>query len=112
LEKKELLIKHNIMIEDYDYIDKFEDIEGVAALISNCDIVVTCSNVTAHIAGALGKKTFLYVPFGRGKLWYWHDEGGKSIWYPSIKIFTADTPGHWGEVFNEIANVIKQDLFN
>jgi len=112
LEKEELFIKHNIMIEDYEGIDKFEDIEGVAALISNCDIVVTCSNVTAHIAGALGKKTFLYVPFGRGKLWYWHEEGGKSIWYPSIKIVTADLPGQWGEVFNEIANAIKQDLIN
>ena len=112
LEKEELFIKHNIMIEDYEGIDKFEDIEGVAALISNCDIVVTCSNVTAHIAGALGKKTFLYLPLGRGKLWYWHDEGGKSIWYPSIKIFTADTPGDWGEVFKEISNVIKQDLIN
>ena len=112
LEKEELFIKHNIAIEDYEGIDKFDDIEGVAALISNCDIVVTCSNVTAHIAGALGKKTFLFLPFGRGKLWYWHDEGGKSIWYPSIKIFTADSPGEWGELFNEIANAIKQDLIN
>ena len=110
LEKEELFIKHNIMIEDYEGIDKFEDIEGVAALISNCDIVVTCSNVTAHIAGALGKKTFLYVPYRRGKLWYWHDEDGVSIWYPSIKIFTAESPGEWGTIFENIANVIKQKL--
>jgi len=112
LEKKELSIKNNIIIEEYEGIDKLEDIDGLAALISNCDIVVTSSNVTAHIAGALGKKTFLYLPFGRGKLWYWHEEAGKSIWYPSIKIFTAESPGQWGGVFKEIANVIKQDLIN
>ena len=112
LEKKELSIKNNIIIEEYEGIDKLEDIEGLAALISNCDIVVTSSNVTAHIAGALGKKTFLYLPFGRGKLWYWHEEAGKSIWYPSIKIFTAESPGQWGGVFKEIANVIKQGLIN
>ena len=112
LEKEELSIKNNIIIEEYEGIDKLEDIEGLAALISNCDIVVTSSNVTAHIAGALGKKTFLYLPFGRGKLWYWHEEAGKSIWYPSIKIFTAESPGQWGGVFKEIANVIKQGLIN
>jgi len=112
LEKEELSIKNNIIIEEYEGIDKLEDIEGLAALISNCDIVVTSSNVTAHIAGALGKKTFLYLPFGRGKLWYWHEEAGKSIWYPSIKIFTAESPGQWGGVFKEIASEIKQDLIN
>jgi hypothetical protein len=112
LEKEELLIKNNIIIEEYEGIDKLEDIEGLAALISNCDIVVTSSNVTAHIAGALGKKTFLYLPFGRGKLWYWHEEAGKSIWYPSIKIFTAESPGQWGRIFKEIASEIKQDLIN
>ena len=112
LEKKELSIKNNIIIEEYEGIDKLEDIEGLAALISNCDIVVTSSNVTAHIAGALGKKTFLYLPFGRGKLWYWHEEAGKSIWYPSIKIFTAESPGQWGRIFKEIASEIKQDLIN
>ena len=110
LEKEGFFKKHNIKIEEYEGIDKFEDIDGVAALISNCDIVVTSSNVTAHIAGALGKKTFLYVPYRRGKLWYWHDEDGVSIWYPSIKIFTAESPCEWGTIFENIANVIKQKL--
>jgi len=110
LEKEGIFKNNNIKIEEFVGIDKFEDIEGIAALISNCDIVVTSSNVTAHIAGALGKKTFLYVPLGRGKLWYWHDKGGKSIWYPSIKIFTAESSGKWGGIFKGIANAIKQDL--
>ena len=110
IEKEELFKKNNIMIEEYEGIDKFEDIDGILALISNCDIVVTSSNVTAHIAGALGKKTFLFLPLGRGKLWYWHEEGGKSLWYPSIKIFTAESPGKWGKVFKKIANVIEQEL--
>ena len=110
LEKKNLFKNNNIKIEEYKGIDKFEDIDGLTALISNCDIVVTSSNVTAHIAGGLGIKTFLFVPFSRGRLWYWHDEGDKSIWYPSIKIFRAESAGVWGTIFEKMAEAIKQEL--
>jgi len=110
LEKEKLYKEKNIIIEDYEDIDKYEDIDDLTALVSNCDIIVTCSNVTAHIAGALGKKTFLFVPFQRGRLWYWHDEEGPSIWYPSIKIFTADCNDGWGTIFDKIAYTIKREL--
>jgi len=110
LEKKNLFKNNNIKIEEYKGIDKFEDIDDLTALISNCDIVVTSSNVTAHIAGGLGIKTFLFVPFSRGRLWYWHDEGDKSIWYPSIKIFRAESGGVWGTIFEKMAEAIKQEL--
>ena len=110
LEKEKLFKDANIKIEDYEDIDKQEDIDSLTALVSNCDIIVTSSNVTAHIAGALGKKTFLFVPFQRGKLWYWHDEKGTSIWYPSIKIFTAESSNGWGKLFEKIAYTVKQDL--
>ena len=100
----------NIKINDYKDIDKFEDIDGLMALVSSCDIVVTCSNVTAHIAGALGKKTFLFVPFQRGRLWYWSEEQGVSIWYPSITIFSAESNNGWGEIFEKIADTIKKEL--
>jgi hypothetical protein len=32
-----------------------------------------CSNVTAHIAGALKIKVFLLLPKFRGRIWYWED---------------------------------------
>jgi tetratricopeptide (TPR) repeat protein len=107
IEKKEILKNNNIEIEDYEGIDKFEDIDSLAALISNLDIVVTCSNVTAHIAGGLGKKTLLFVPYSRGRLWYWHDKGGYSIWYPSVRIFRAESIGSWGNIFEQMAKEIK-----
>ena len=110
IEKKDLLKDNKIKIEKYKDLDTFNDIDGLSALIENCDIVVTASNVTAHIAGALGKKTFLFVPFSRGKLWYWHDEEGSSIWYPSIRIFRADSVNKWGRVFKRIAEEIKKEL--
>jgi hypothetical protein len=57
--------KCNIM-HDQD-LDYYDDLNGLAALVSICDIVITCSNVTAHIAGRLGVKTYLITPKNFGK---------------------------------------------
>ena len=73
--------------------------------------------MTAHIAGALGKKTFLFVPFSQGRLWYWEEEGDQSIWYPSVKIFRAESAdklegweNEWGITFEKMAKAIKREL--
>ena len=66
-------------------IDNFNDISEISCLINACDFVITTSNVTAHIAGALNKKTYLIVPFIEGKIWYWGINEDKSLWYPSIQ---------------------------
>jgi len=72
--------------------DNYNDLDGLASLIQSCDFVITTSNVTAHIAGALGKKTFVLV--NPSMLWYWHDED-VSIWYPSVNIFQKEADGDW-----------------
>ena len=37
------------------------NILGVSSIINACDlIIINCSNVNAHISGALGKKLFFY----------------------------------------------------
>ena len=67
-------------------IDNFNDIEGLAALIRACDIVVTVSNTTAHLAGALGKETYLLVPSGRGRMWCWFRGRDDNPFYPRMRI--------------------------
>lgn len=76
-------------------IDLFTDLDGLASLISVCDIVVTTSNSIAHFSGALGKEALLLLPYSDGKFWYWHDIDGVSLWYPSIKVFKQENPGDW-----------------
>ena len=44
-------------------VDKLkEDLDGLAALIELCDLVVSTSNVTIHMAGALGKDSWVLLP--------------------------------------------------
>ena len=77
-------------LKDLDY---FNDILGVSSIINSCDVIITCSNVNAHISGALGKKTFLLLPIGKGRLLNWSSKKNYSLWYPSIKIFQQTAPG-------------------
>ena len=44
-------------------VDNREDLDGLAALIEVCDLVVSTSNVTIHMAGALAKETWVMLPY-------------------------------------------------
>ena len=105
-ERKHLEICNNIKLTKIDGIDNFNDIDGLASLIDACDFIVTISNVTAHIAGALGKKVFLIVPYETGKIWYWHDGLNESLWYPTIQIFMQTKTGEWIKPINEIKKLL------
>ena len=69
-------------------------------------MIITCSNVNAHISGALGKKTFLLLPMGKGRLLNWSSKKNYSLWYPSIKIFQQTTPGDWSDPISKIKKEI------
>jgi tetratricopeptide (TPR) repeat protein/ADP-heptose:LPS heptosyltransferase len=88
-----------IEIRHLDEVDNFTDLDSLAALITACDLVITCSNSTAHLAGALGKETYLLVPFGRGRHWYWSHIGndGRSLWYPSVHVIPQTIAGSWAD---------------
>ena len=84
-------------------LDCFADIEGLAALIAACDAVVTVSNVTAHLAGALGQNVGLLCPTGPGRPWYWFASGDDSPWYPSMRIFRQTRDASWERALADCA---------
>lgn len=99
--------EHGFPIYKIDEVDNFNDINGVVSLVDLCDLIITVSNTNAHIAGALGKKTFLLLPLGKGRLWYWHLSENKSTWYPSIEIIEQNFPGQWEPVINKLVDRVK-----
>ena len=90
-----------------DKLDYFNDINSLAALISICDIVVTCSNVTAHIAGRLGIKTYLMIPKFFGNIWYWNESQHQSRWYPSVTIIKQKIDMSWDDVIQEVKKQLR-----
>ena len=83
---------------------------SLASLIDICDFVITVSNTNAHLSGSLGKKTYLLLPKGKGRLWYWSSENKKSNWYPSIEILQQNVAGSWESVINKLRKILKDNL--
>ena len=69
-------------IIDVDDIDKFNDIDGLAALVAACDYVVSIDNSTVHLSGALGIPTTVLLPGDRD--WRWTATTNQSLWYESV----------------------------
>ena len=102
-EREAIEREFGVRIEQLADIDNTADIDGLAALIAACDLVVTVSNTTAHLAGALGKETFVLVPFGHGRMWCWFNAGDSSPWYPQVRLWRQQQGQAWTEVVGAIA---------
>lgn len=95
----------------YHENDNFNNINGVAEIIDSCDLVITVSNTNAHIAGKLGIKTFLILPYSDGKLWYWgNHEDQKILWYPSVIPFRQTRRNDWSTCIKNVEEEIKNIL--
>ena len=77
-------------------VDNREDLDGLAALIEACDLVVSTSNVTIHLAGALGKDGFVLLPYIHN--FWWLRDRDDSIWYPSLKIYRQKKFQDWNSL--------------
>ena len=104
-ELKYIKSKFGINIKSIDKINNYHDIDELAALINCLDLVITIQNSTAHLAGALGKNTWLMLV--NNARWHWLKNETKSIWYPSIKIYRQEKNSNWNSVINNIFNDLK-----
>lgn len=95
------------VVED---VDLFNDIDGVLSILNACSVVVTTSNTTAHLAGAIGKETLLLLPCGNSRFWYWHDFDGVSLWYPSVRVFKQEQRGDWSESIEAIKSYLEKKI--
>lgn len=91
-----------IPIKQAAQLDKFNDLDGLAALISACDEVITIDNSTAHFAGALGVSTRLLLPINCD--WRWGRCETRSYWYESVQIYRQAKDGVWDHPLQQITN--------
>ena len=91
-------------------VDNREDLDGLAALIEVCDLVLSTSNVTIHVAGALAKETWVLLPYVVVNFW-WLTERPRSIWYPSLTLYRQPTLDDWDSVYESVRkNLISEIL--
>jgi Flp pilus assembly protein TadD len=96
----------DIKIERIDDFDSGQHAFLDTAAIMKClNLVITSDTSVAHLAGALGVKTFLllqHIPD-----WRWFLLKKDSPWYPNHIIFRQKKVGDWQSVFNEISEILE-----
>ena len=78
----------------------FADFADTAAAISALDLVICVDTSVAHLAAALGKPTWVMLPFVPD--WRWMLGRGDSPWYPTLRLFRQPARGDWDRVIGQV----------
>ena len=89
-------------------VDQLADLDAFAAQVAAMDMVVSISNTTAHMAGALGVPT--WVLLSEVPLWRWFQGRTDSPWYSSVQLFRQRRCGGWPEVLDAVAAALRDWL--
>jgi ADP-heptose:LPS heptosyltransferase len=76
-----------------------------AAAMSNLDLIITPDTSIAHLAGALGRPTWValrYVPD-----WRWLLDRDDSPWYPTMRLFRQGSEGDWKSAISKIEQELR-----
>jgi tetratricopeptide (TPR) repeat protein len=84
---------------------ELDDFSDTAAVLALCDLVISVDTAPAHLAGALGKPFWVFVPFAPD--WRWTLEGDTTPWYPTARLFRQSLPGDWDAVIARVAAALK-----
>jgi tetratricopeptide (TPR) repeat protein len=96
------LARHPALTHVGDALADFDDTAAVLALV---DLVITVDTSVAHLAGALGRPTFVLVPFCPD--WRWMLARADSPWYPTARLFRQPAVGDWESVIARVAEAVR-----
>ncbi len=89
-----------------DLADRVTDFADTAALIAQLDLVISVDTAVAHLAGAMGKPTWLLLSFVAD--FRWQTERADSPWYPSMRLFRQKQIADWSEPVARMAEELRR----
>ncbi|MBF0249255.1 MAG: tetratricopeptide repeat protein [Alphaproteobacteria bacterium] len=72
------------------------DYADTAAFIDQLDLVVTVDTSVAHVAGALGRPTWVMLPHAPD--WRWMLDRDDTPWYPNMRLYRQESRRDWDGV--------------
>jgi len=84
-------------------VDAVADVDLFAAQVAAMDRVISTSNTTVHMAGALNVPTLCLTPMVEGRPWYWFVGREVSPWYPSVHLVWQTKRRTWDDVIARAA---------
>ena len=91
-----------------DLRDQMKTFEDTASIIQGLDLIITSCTSIAHLAGALGKETWVIVPIL--PYYAWAEPTDTSVWYDSVKLYRQTEFKKWDEPMLKIKNDLQQLL--
>jgi tetratricopeptide (TPR) repeat protein len=76
------------------------DFAETAALLSCLDLVITVDTSVAHLAGALGRPSWILLPYVPD--WRWLLDRDDSPWYPTVRLFRQTETREYGSVLTRV----------
>lgn len=77
------------------------DFAETAAAISSLDLVICVETSVTHLAGMLGKPT--WVLLAKVPAWRWGVAADNTPWYPNMHLYRQAEAGNWGNVLDAVA---------
>jgi ADP-heptose:LPS heptosyltransferase len=84
----------------------FKNFKDTAEALKAMDVVITVDTSVAHLAGALGVKTFLLLPYATD--WRWFEDTKTTPWYDSVELFKQKDSISWENVIEDIICRLKE----
>ncbi len=88
--------------------NELDDFTNTAALCALMDVIISVDTSVAHLSGALGKPTWVLLPFSPD--WRWMLNREDSPWYPSVRLYRQPRVGDWDSVLKNVkVQLTEQD---
>jgi predicted O-linked N-acetylglucosamine transferase (SPINDLY family) len=82
-----------------------QDFADAAALCAHVELVITIDTSLAHLAGALGRPTWVLLP--QPCDWRWMLGHPTTPWYHSIRLHRQTEPGRWEGLLQQVHNSLN-----
>ena len=87
-----------------DVSDQLNTFLDTASFINSLDLIITVDTSVAHLAGAMGKPTWIILDYSND--WRWGAISETTFWYPSARLFRQS----YGEEMTSVVDRLKEEL--
>ena len=84
--------------------NELNDFTDTAALCDLMDLVISIDTSVAHLSGALGKPTWVLLPYVPD--WRWLLDRDDSPWYASVRLFRQPKPSDWESALERVHDAL------
>ena len=97
-----LLREHKKILDLGHELTSFAD---TAAIIQNLDLLISVDTSVAHLAGALGRPVWIFLPYVPD--WRWQLIRTDSPWYPTARLFRQSETRDWQSVVHRASAALQ-----